>query len=1033
MDGPLGRGNFDSAHGQPGQPARMVSPGEGRPFGSVDLHAVLDDRVAPQAQVGEVQEGPPSPSPTPPSPTHPSTRPRRLSRWVWRLYVIGSSAWVTILIGLAGVFLACALGYGPSPPTIDVMRAEEPLSILRGVEKGLDRLRATLPEVPGLPRAAGAAKLDHLDRELRESMDVVRSIIDQEEAVQPPEADGVGAGVPRPEADGVGAGDPYSEADEVGTEESGFGSLVIRTIARISPSSFTGPPAAAAADIPEAVGATNGAEPDIDSFIASTLTEASKVATGAPAAAVDTPEAVTSAGEAVTDTPGADTGRVRRSAPGEDGRRQDGVHPFVAYDCSQPLDLESVQLHESQDCLEEGESSADQQNVSYVLLQRADFLRVPVTTCRVQQTIIPLYCGSMDHQTLITPFLRIQEVKTVTAEECRQLWASQKFKDEKGHLHPLHRNRTSYLQYDRVGYTSPAEWHTDCQGGAWHIAGRTYHHVVVSVNLAITLIVEEGKIDDNGGMELAQSGLRLPCRDVDQGCQLFESTHVWRTPGARESCRYFQARTVAGVLMTEPDNRRTFISTDGSLTRVELKAELSVCGRSVTQTNYQKLAVSTDFRNPLWMRKLHPNELSVITYANQQDKAILAHIAEAATAEFKKVRRHICQYQRSAKSNSLATLAAEHTARVGGETASLGDGVFVTAAGEGYYKYRCRRVRVTGRNMPGCYSALPVQLSPTDARLYQAARRRDRKVGTPLLQHRRRRDADDTDGDYTLDDATTPPKPLPDFFMEPYSHRLTTIGIPRACSGDFAPVWKTQTGQWVKAAPAIRSVAAPKHMEVMGSDDLEDDTDSAFRALQDYNVEVGGIYPPDDVHAMEMYREGVRRGQQVETYIGERAQFRKSLGDSQTLDPGDIFPGMPTIQGTWLPDFWGFVQKWGYLASIFIGVVMVWRVISWAVGVVLRMCLHQHRYGCGPEIFVAFIPSLVPIFEERKRKEAWAVFMKESPDEAAAINRSEEPTTVYGRLLQALWGPPIPDPPSYQAEMRPPTAPPADNRTAPTA
>jgi hypothetical protein len=40
-------------------------------------------------------------------------------------------------------------------------------------------------------------------------------------------------------------------------------------------------------------------------------------------------------------------------------------------------------------------------NVSYVLLQKVPRVRVKIRTCKVTETVIPLYCGNYDHQTIV--------------------------------------------------------------------------------------------------------------------------------------------------------------------------------------------------------------------------------------------------------------------------------------------------------------------------------------------------------------------------------------------------------------------------------------------------------------------------------------------------------------------------------------------------------------------------------------------------------------------------------------------------------
>ena len=122
----------------------------------------------------------------------------------------------------------------------------------------------------------------------------------------------------------------------------------------------------------------------------------------------------------------------------------------------------------------------------------------------------------------------------------------------------------------------------------------------------------------------------------------------------------------------------------------------------------------------------------------------------------------------------------------------LGRGQFVTAAGEVWYHYQCWPVIVRAREVAGCYSSLPVRL--TETRL-QPVPEAEEPTGTP-----RRRGRLDREGR-----EVTKPKHQPgvftttknEFFLEPRTHRLTTVAVPSKCVTPFVPLYRNQHGKWI--------------------------------------------------------------------------------------------------------------------------------------------------------------------------------------------------------------------------------------------
>ena len=130
-------------------------------------------------------------------------------------------------------------------------------------------------------------------------------------------------------------------------------------------------------------------------------------------------------------------------------------------------------------------------------------------------------------------------------------------------------------------------------------------------------------------------------------------------------------------------------------------------------------------------------------------------------------------------------MAAEQRVSLDGEIASLGNGVFVTAAGDAWYRYSCKKILVYAKQLPACYAALPVIVTKTDRNYYFSAKG-------------------------TVDDNNT------QFFITPHSHLLTTTGIELDCVPEVAPVYRGSTGKWLRASPTLTEAVLPTILEPSG-------------------------------------------------------------------------------------------------------------------------------------------------------------------------------------------------------------------------
>jgi hypothetical protein len=84
----------------------------------------------------------------------------------------------------------------------------------------------------------------------------------------------------------------------------------------------------------------------------------------------------------------------------------------IAYDCG---NLSGIQAYDTGEqnhwcdpnlLLDDTNTDITMTNVSYVLLQKVPRVRIKIRTCKVTKTVVPMYCGHYDHQTMVTPLAK---------------------------------------------------------------------------------------------------------------------------------------------------------------------------------------------------------------------------------------------------------------------------------------------------------------------------------------------------------------------------------------------------------------------------------------------------------------------------------------------------------------------------------------------------------------------------------------------------------------------------------------------------
>lgn len=615
----------------------------------------------------------------------------------------------------------------------------------------------------------------------------------------------------------------------------------------------------------------------------------------------------------------------------EVGAADPSVRVFQAYDCSRPVDKTPVRPNEPPKCDQEPEPIR-QEDKEYLLLQRAVHNRILVKTCIAKDTRMVLYCGTYDHQTVVTTMSRFNTPIEVESDDCRVMWDKATFIDNHGNHHSLTRNGTTIIQWEEVGRTPAGTSHVDCEGGIYWHRGQKYENMVVWHQRSITLVEQPATINpENGEVVLYLPQTILPCHSTAKACIAASGTHLWGPPSAAEACLLHNVRKVKGTEVTDNTGRITFVSTDGAMVRLIRGSPRVDCGKLVFGTNYQQLFLAPDLTAITFLRPLHPAEMSVTTYANQQDAFLYHALSAQIRNELKAVVAEDCQRAKVKSKQAYARKIVEQQAALDGDTAHMGDGWFTTAAGDAWYRYRCRDILVVGKDLDRCYSALPVILRTEDEKAYREARDQTAEE----LQHQQELMS----------------RNAHEFFIEPHSHRLTTVGIPMPCSTILTPLYRNVQGHWLRVTPALELTANPNSFDSLEGEDITQLSPTTLG--KEYNFEAGGIYTAAAVRAMDEFAQAPRKAQDMSVVIAN--QFPAARVDSFQFPIAltNVSPGALD----WMTWIWAWVYKYGQLASVFLGLYAAGRVIIGLLGLMMRCVTIYMSRGIGCHLLWALCPT----------------------------------------------------------------------------
>ena len=625
---------------------------------------------------------------------------------------------------------------------------------------------------------------------------------------------------------------------------------------------------------------------------------------------------------------------------------------FDALDCSTPVNVSSTIINRNGDCIQE-EETPRQRPVTVRVLQQAVKTHFSMLRCRARRYRMTYLCNwSTGHSTLVGNEWFFDQEWLVGKEECWTAWKEGRYFGQ-----VVRPNTTNHVYHLTAGHDWSTGTDLHCEGAQWTDFLRQQNHLderktnvkgvsnmMVRDHINLELTTVDATMDQGGVVMDQHNQLILPCRAQDEVCRVANhATYIWTMPSPEARCSLYSTRDapVKGVYLSGPDDRETFLSTDGSMLRLEVLETISLCEGLVSRTSYDSIYLTQNLNHQLFRRPLHESEVSLATYSNAKDEFLHREALHYINDFAKEVREESCRRSKRQRSADFARRAAEQSAILSGETAHLGGNRFVSAAGEAWYTYQCRPIVVRARQAEECYDSLPVTLAEEDLEVYLAARSsstQERENGS---------------------------KPL-EFFMEPHSHRLTTVGIPGPCAPPFTPLFRNRHQRWIAAGGSKNRfylAARPQQLEILAME-------GSFEPMgTEVDYDGGGIYDAEAIRNMELFSQAPRAGHGLAANLATQSVAGASQGTP--VHSGDLFPELRGVAKTlrdpmmtFLSTLWKWVDRYGQLCSIIVGTGILIKGCTWLAGVIMRLFTTPVVGNPLLHVVCAFFPSARALLQE---------------------------------------------------------------------
>jgi hypothetical protein len=641
---------------------------------------------------------------------------------------------------------------------------------------------------------------------------------------------------------------------------------------------------------------------------------------------------------------------------------------MVAYDCSEPSEAQAVSLLHDPDIqtCEERKLKEKQREETYLLLQKTEKIKVQLWECEVFNTRMFFACGSASHSAVASRESYFMEPWLQSIEDCnkyltRKEFHLHRFDNQKLELRNITLNRWNYLTMVRTGWNYNGISDVLCTGGKvppWELRtfqkdGDNYdnmfmYSMVVTDYVHIRVRKRPAYLADYEGetrLILPETQEVLHCSYQDLGCQTERSTYIWESFSETDLCPFFLLRKVTGVSLEEKSEEEetkhsVFVANNQTMIRLQKSHKaVSNCGAVMFSTEFPELFLSEEIDSRTLNRPLKAEDASAFLHATVSDRYIYYKSQDNLANAVLGLQQHQCEENRKRSLSAYATRLAKQKSVSDGDTAHLGQGLFLTAAGEVAYLYFCREIIVYAAVIPDqCFNALPVEL--------------------------RDEDADHLRQVLTMPGQDAKAVQLPQFFREPRSGRITTVAAPIACVSSFAPLYRNRHNNWLKMMDVgLHPAAQPKNPK-------NDIPNSFFEVARSELPKPGGasIYPPLTIlhHLLFLAVPNMAITAPLQIARGESAASRRM----QVPNPHDLVPPSFDLRQSIrdaaldvtglgrLGRIWAWVEHYGTICSVVIGTVCIYNIIVYLATVWSLLFCNPRRLPWMCHLFHALLPTL---------------------------------------------------------------------------
>ena len=605
----------------------------------------------------------------------------------------------------------------------------------------------------------------------------------------------------------------------------------------------------------------------------------------------------------------------------------------LAFDCSQPLNIEPLQAPRKENDCSTRTTVETQKNVTFLVLQKAAHFPLKVIRCYLKSSIIPSGCGMFSHSWLVHPWIEIERPQRLRPGVCLEYWESQRYYDSRGSEHVIRRNALNTIKFMDVGDVD-VRGNAYCTPGTIQRGDDSLTNVVQSRHLSLWMEEMDGFVDEDGNIRLQHQGRHFSCVASKGHCIIEWGTYIWDTPSFPERCLLYKTRETSGIVVSDGKASEVYMSRDDTLIRLVLEESTILCGYSVRRTGYDNLFVTEEFEAEVFQRPLPLSEYSILTHSTQQDGFLYGLLTRAIKKEHRDVILRDCQRRLNNQRTDFDGLIAQQNAPLEGRVAHLGGNYFITGAGDSYYRFRCRPITVIADPQDKCYSALPVKLHLEDARRYALQMGHN---GT-----------------------------LPQLFVMPHSHLLSERGVAIPCSTSLPPLYRGAFKQWISIGKkTAQSVPAPVGLEMNSAK-----ADLTLKDFNDIDWNDAGIYDPAESRRMEQLRGQGQALRSFEPFLNQRPGFdsptptdaleeyyRKFLEKRGLLHPG-------TYYQDWLREHW---LIWGDWCSGVLGAIVAVRGAWLVIKTILKWFGFQLNLNFVQHPIVTAIQTLLRTFRDYTR------------------------------------------------------------------